>query len=171
MIAATQVDLDEAMKDGRFRSDLFWRLNVIHVAIPPVRERREDILYLSSRFVSQHAAEMNKQVGGLSRDAEAYLMDLAFPGNIRELRNMLERAVALCDGPRIEKHDLLPLDGDDMDAEDTPHTLKAAIADAECRAIHSSLERHNWAIGKTAEDLEISRKSLWEKMRRYKIEQ
>jgi two-component system response regulator AtoC len=171
VIAATQVDLDEAVKAGRFRSDLYWRLNVIHVTIPPLRERREDIPYLSTRFVAQHAKRMTKSVTGLSRDAEAYLMELPFPGNIRELRNMLERAVALCDGTRIERHDLLPIDNEQAEAEATHPTLKATIADAERQAIRSALERHDWTIGKAAEDLGISRKSLWEKMRRYGIEQ
>lgn len=171
VLAATQVDLDEAVKNGQFRSDLFWRLNVIHVAIPPLRERREDILYLAGRFIAQHATEMGKPVKGLSRDAEAYLMGLSFPGNVRELRNILERAVALCDGVRIEKHDLMPIENGYDEIESIPHTLKDAVVDAERQAICSALERHHWAIAKAADELSISRKSLWEKMRRYKIEQ
>ncbi|PIW26462.1 MAG: sigma-54-dependent Fis family transcriptional regulator [Rhodospirillales bacterium CG15_BIG_FIL_POST_REV_8_21_14_020_66_15] len=171
VIAATQVDLHEAIKNGRFRSDLFWRLNVIHVEIPPLRARREDILYLAARFVAQNAKEMDKPVSGLSRSAENYLLEYSFPGNIRELRNMLERAVALCDGTRIEKRDLVSVDQGDNDTFNPPHTLKRAVEDAERETILAALDRHDWAISRTAKELGISRKNLWEKMRRRGIEQ
>ena len=169
IIAATQVDLDEAVKDGHFRSDLFWRLNVIHVHIPPLRDRREDIIFLARHFTESHAATMNLPPKGLSAEAEAKLLSMPFPGNVRELRNILERAVVFSDGPRIMAHDLMPLE-DDSEKEDTPHTLKESIEAAEKQAIFQALLQSGWTIGQAAKNLGISRKNLWEKMKRYRIE-
>ncbi len=168
VIAATQVDLVEAVKEGRFRSDLFWRLNVIHVHIPPLRERREDILYLSRLFLKRQASDMGIPVKGLSREAEAFLLGIPFPGNVRELKNILERAMVLSDGPRIMAHDLEPLDNGEANG-DHESTLKESFVAAEKKAILNALARHDWTIKATADALDISRKSLWEKMKRYGI--
>ena len=177
LIAATQVDLDEAVKDGRFRSDLFWRLNVIHVLIPPLRDRTEDILYLSRLFVKHHSAVMGSDVKGLAADAEAKLLSQPFPGNVRELKNILERAVALCDGQVIMAHDLEAHNGDhngcaegEGDPANLPVTLKETLKASEHQAIRHALIQYDWGIGKAAKSLGISRKSLWEKMKRYGIE-
>jgi len=169
IIAATQVELDEAVRDGRFRSDLYWRLNVIHVHIPPLRERREDILFLARMFTERHAAEMCVPPKRLSADAEAKLLTMPFPGNVRELRNILERAVALSDGPSIMAHDLMSLN-QDQDESASHHTLKESVESAERQAIVQALIQNGWTIGHAAEDLGISRKNLWEKMKRYGIE-
>ncbi len=172
IISATQVDLDEAVRNGRFRSDLYWRLNVIHVHIPPLRERSEDILYLARMFVQRHAAEMGNAVTGLSTEAEAELQLMKFPGNVRELKNILERAVALCDGPRLMAHDLLPLESEPDEASPARKspTLRESIAVAEYLTIQQTLVQNDWKIGRTASSLGISRKNLWEKMKRYGIE-
>jgi len=169
IIAATQVELDEAVRDGRFRSDLYWRLNVIHVHVPPLRDRREDILYLARMFTERHAAEMDIPPKRLSAETEAKLLTMQFPGNVRELRNILERAVALSDGPSIMAHDLMSLD-QDQDEFASHHTLKESVESAERQAIVQALIQSGWTIGHAAEDLGISRKNLWEKMRRYGIE-
>lgn len=169
IIAATQVNLDDAVKDGRFRSDLYWRLNVINVHIPALRDRREDILFLARLFVEHHATEMSIAPKRLSGEAEAKLLTMPFPGNVRELRNILERAVALSDAPRIMAHDLMLLD-EDHDDLPAHHTLKESVEGAERLAIHQALVQSGWTIGQAAEDLGISRKSLWEKMKRYQIE-
>jgi len=169
IIAATQVKLDEAVRDGRFRSDLYWRLNVINVHIPALRERREDILFLARMFVERHAIEMGLPQKNISAEAEATLLSMPFPGNVRELRNILERAVALSDGPRIMAHDLMPLD-EDHGEPTSPHTLRESVESAERQAIHQALIQSGWAIGHAADKLNISRKSLWEKMKRYEIE-
>jgi two-component system response regulator AtoC len=170
VIAATQVDLDEALQNGRFRSDLYWRLNVIHIAIPPLRERSEDIVYLSRKFVAEHGRAMEKQVTGLSRQAEARLLDMPFPGNVRELKNLLERAVALCTGPQLQEHDLFVLESEEEEVCGGPPSLKEAVEMTERATIHSALTRSDWSITKAAEALAISRKNLWEKMKRYGIE-
>lgn len=169
IIAATQVELDDAVREGRFRSDLYWRLNVINVHIPPLRDRQEDILFLARMFVERHAKEMNIPYKRLAAEAEARLLSMSFPGNVRELRNILERAVALSDAPRILAHDLMPLEADHVEQE-MHHTLKESVESAERQAIHQALIQTGWAIGQAADDLGISRKSLWEKMKRYGIE-
>ncbi|MBT5309174.1 MAG: sigma-54-dependent Fis family transcriptional regulator [Rhodospirillaceae bacterium] len=170
IIAATQVDLDEAVKVGTFRTDLYWRLNVIRIHIPSLRDRQEDVLYLSRLFVEEQALKFGVPVNGLSADAEARLMSMTFPGNVRELKNILERAVVLCDGPRVTEHDLLPLDDDLMDDAAKHNTLKESIASAERQAIFHALVESGWVIGEAAQLLGISRKNLWEKMKRYGIE-
>jgi two-component system response regulator AtoC len=168
IIAASQVDLDKAVKEGRFRSDLFWRLNVIHVLIPPLRERREDILYLSRLFLERQASDMDIPEKGLSGEAEAYLLGMPFPGNVRELKNILERAMVLSDGPRIMVHDLEPLENGETNGE-RESTLKESFVAAEKKAILDALARHDWTMKAAADALDISRKSLWEKMKRYGI--
>lgn len=171
IIAATQVDLDEAVKKESFRSDLYWRLNVIRIHIPPLRDRQEDILHLSRMFVERQAAQLNLGVGGLSSDAEARLLSMTFPGNVRELKNILERAAVLCDGPRITAYDLLPIDEDHPEEANHHQTLRESIAGAERQAIYEALAENDWAIGEAAEYLGISRKNLWEKMKRYGIKE
>ena len=169
IIAATQVELDEAVKNGQFRSDLYWRLNVINVHIPALRDRREDILFLARMFVELHANEMGIPPKRLSAEAEAELLAMPFPGNVRELRNILERAVALSDGPRIMVHDLMFLDNA-LDELTSQNTLRESVESAERQAILQALSQSNWIIGQAADDLGISRKSLWEKMKRYQID-
>ncbi len=170
IIAATQVELQPAIDRGAFRADLYWRLNVIRVEVPPLRQRPADILDLARRFVTEFAHAMGKRLDGLSPEAERELLAQTFPGNVRELRNLLERAVALCDGYRIERHDLLPLDAADAEDESgAAASLRAAVAEAEQETIRRVLEQSDWTIGRAASALGISRKNLWEKMRRYGI--
>ncbi len=169
IIAATQVDLRTAIERGAFRADLFWRLNVIHMDIPPLRERREDIIFLAQQFVAAEAAALGRRLNGLSPDAEAYLLNHPFPGNVRELKNLIERAAALCDGSRIELHDLADLDDASAGVTRSATTLRDAVEEAEREVICNALHSCDWVIGRAAERLGISRKNLWEKMRRYGI--
>jgi len=168
VIAATQVELDESIKNHEFRSDLYWRLNVIHVNIPPLRDRREDILYLARLFVSEQIAKTGSAVKGLSKEAELQLRSMPFPGNVRELKNMIERANALCDAPWISPGELLIQDNDDVDISAIP--LRQSIEDAERKAIGKALIENDYKINQAAEALGISRKNLWEKMKRYQID-
>jgi two-component system response regulator AtoC len=170
IIAATQVTLDESIKNNEFRADLYWRLNVIHVDIPPLHQRREDILYLARLFVGEWDDKAPDTIRGLSKEAETLLLGLPFPGNIRELKNMIERAVALCDAPWIGPDDLMTEDGDVGEQVAHTTTLKQSIEDAERLAIHAALAENSGKINQAANDLGISRKNLWEKMKRYGIE-
>jgi DNA-binding NtrC family response regulator len=168
IIAATQVDLDDSIERNEFRSDLYWRLNVIHLSVPPLSERGEDVLYLARRFVREQAAKSRKEIQGLSREAELRLQSMTFPGNVRELRNIIERAVALCSGPWIGPTELLL---DDEKVEDTvATTLKQSMEEAERKAIIDALIDYDFKINLAADALGISRKNLWEKMKRYDIE-
>src|SRR5690606_31250565 len=108
IIAATNRDLREAMQEGRFREDLFYRLNVFRIHLPPLRERKEDIPYLAEYFVRLYAERNRKPVEGISDQAMGYLLNYDFPGNIRELENAMERAVTLVETPRIQPVDLPP---------------------------------------------------------------
>ena len=168
VIAATQVDLDESIERNEFRSDLYWRLNVIHLSVPPLRERGDDILYLARLFVHEQAARSGKEIQGLSRDAELRLRSMTYPGNVRELRNIIERAVALCSGSWIGPTELL-LDDENVD-DSVAITLKQSMEEAERKAIIDALIENNYRINLAAEALGISRKNLWEKMKRYDIE-
>jgi DNA-binding NtrC family response regulator len=106
VIAATNRDLASAIKDGRFREDLFYRLNVIPLLLPPLRERKEDIPVLARYFVRRFAAETKKIFSVITVDAEAKLVAYPWPGNVRELANVIERAAVLGDGPEITGEDL-----------------------------------------------------------------
>ncbi len=106
VIAATNVDLEAAVAEGRFRKDLYYRLNVIHLAIPPLRDRQEDIPLLALHFLDKFCLENNRAIMGVSPEAMAALKSHYWPGNVRELQNVVERAVALCQGNMIEVSDL-----------------------------------------------------------------
>ncbi|MCG7939094.1 MAG: sigma-54 dependent transcriptional regulator [Candidatus Thiodiazotropha lotti] len=168
VIAATQVNLKKSIETSEFRSDLYWRLNVIHVDIPPLRERREDIIYLARLFVSDLTKKSGSSIKGLSKEAELLLQAMTFPGNVRELKNVIERAVALCDAPWIGAIDLQTQEIDSR--EITTTTLRQSIEEAERKAINKALAENNRKINLAADTLGISRKNLWEKMKRYEIE-
>ena len=168
VIAATQMVLEESIKKNEFRSDLYWRLNVIHVNIPPLRERQEDIVYLARLFVSELTTKTGSTIKGLSKEAELQLQTMTFPGNVRELKNIIERAVALCDAPWIGASDLLILENSGHDISTT--TLRQSIEEAERKAISKALAENDSKINQAADSLGISRKNLWEKMKRYAIE-
>jgi len=168
VIAATQVNLNESIKSHEFRSDLFWRLNVIHLHVPPLRERREDIVYLARLFVTEQVAKTGSMVKGLSREAELQLQSMSFPGNVRELRNIIERTAALCDAPWISPDELWTQDDDNNDINTT--TLRKSIEEAERKAILEALADNDHKIIQAAAALDISRKNLWEKMKRYEID-
>ncbi len=171
VIAATQVNLEAAVAEGKFRADLFWRLNVIHIHIPPLRERPDDILFLARRFVAEQAKHMSRPILGIAAAAEERLVHMEFPGNARELRNIIERAVALATGPRIQEYDLLfddPLEEERL-AEGATLNLKAHVEEAERTAILRALDETDGALQIAAGLLGVSRKTLWDKMRRYRI--
>lgn len=160
------------MHEGRFRADLFWRLNVLRIEVPPLRECRDDILFLARRFTVEQAARMHRSVEGLSAASEEILLHKEFPGNVRELQNMIERAVTLSSGPRIQEFDLIadeePMKTSQSDSN-APLNVKANVESAERAAIVRALSEADSVLHLAAEHLRISRKTLWEKMRRYEI--
>ncbi len=132
-----------------------------------MRKRPEDIIYLARLFVTELTKKTESKIKGLSKQAELQLQSMPFPGNVRELKNIIERAVALCDAPWIGSVDLLTEEIENFDVNTT--TLKQTIEEAERQAISSALAENDGKIKQAADHLGISRKNLWEKMKRYGI--
>jgi DNA-binding NtrC family response regulator len=169
IVCATNTDLGAAVADGRFRADLYYRLNVISVVIPPLRGRPEDVLPLAHRFTREFAETFGREVHGFSQSAEQALLRHLWPGNVRELRNRIERSVALGQGPWLGVGDLFPERGGDGRPEQEVASLAEAREDAERRHILAVLERTGGRLAKSAALLGISRTTLWEKVRRLGI--
>lgn len=169
IVAATNADLSARVREGRFREDLHFRLDVISVAIPPLSARREDILPLARRFAGELSERFGRSVAGLTADAEAALLAHDFPGNVRELRNRIERGVALAEGPRLTTADLFPERATKV-SESSATTLPTTLADArdalERRLIATALEEADGDAASAATRLGISRSTLFEKIRR-----
>lgn len=168
LVCATHRDLRTEVERGRFREDLYYRINVIQLPIPPLRERPDDIPWLVERFLDEHCRQYPEQRRKLSNAALRRLLSHDWPGNVRELRNCIERACVLAKNPMLEPDDLLP-DSTSGPADHLQPELAAYLATAERDWIEQSLYRHDWRIADTAQALGISRKNLWEKMRKLGI--
>jgi transcriptional regulator with PAS, ATPase and Fis domain len=174
VILATNEDLQKAVQEGRFRRDLYYRINVINIELPPLRERVSDIPLLAEHFLKRICEEMGKPLKSLSDEAMAALQAYRWPGNVRELQNVLERAVLLGRKPVITLEDLPP----DVAAALTPGLstpekapLKQALQLPERQIILQMLEMHNWNRQATAKALGINRTTLYKKMKRLGIEE
>jgi DNA-binding NtrC family response regulator len=167
VVCATNADLGLLVESGDFRKDLYFRIAVISAALPPLRERPDDVVPLLERFVQEFAALLGREVSGVTPDAEEAALDYAWPGNIRELRNRVERAVALAVTSHVRAADLFPeLRGRGQVGEDRLATLAEVRDAAERRQIQRALERTDGQVAKAAGLLGISRTTLWEKARR-----
>lgn len=172
LICSTHKDIGKMVSEHTFREDLFYRINVIPIHIEPLRKRPEDILPLANHFFSVFAGEMNRDLSSITPKAQRALTEFGFPGNVRELKNRMERAVALCRGQSLCAHDIFP---ESYRAEvpengsGDPPPLHDHMDDVAKGYIVQALERHGWQISETAGALQISRKTLWEKMKRYNI--
>jgi len=175
IIAATNIDLHKEVREGRFREDLFYRLNVICIDLPPLRSRREDIPLLAQHFLDFYANENNLAPRKLSAEALRALVDYAWPGNVRELENSIERSVVLSSGPVIGP-DLLPghITGrsfQDALLEHNPNaTLFDILEDIERRIIIEKLEHCNWNQTDAAEQFHIPLSTLNQKIKRLNVE-
>lgn len=166
LIALTNVDLGEAVKGGRFRDDLFYRLDVIHIRVPPLRERKDDLSKLIQHFLKQYSAKHGRKVERISAPALAMLKAYDYPGNARELANIIERAVIVANGKRLEEHDLPA----NLSAAVTAQQRKqrpASLAELEAEYIAEILGRTKGNKTECARILGISRKNLYEKIARY----
>ena len=171
IVCATSASLDGEVRRGAFREDLLYRINAVTVELPPLRERPEDILWLLSRYFSLFAEQAETELHGISSMAEGVALSHLWRGNIRELRNRVERAVNLANGPWIMPADIFPELGNAvLDGVDPMLPLAAVRDAAEKRQIERVLRETAGHIGVAAKRLEISRTTLWEKMRRYGIE-
>ena len=160
------------VKDGTFREDLFYRLNVLQVNIPPLRDRKDDIPVLVEHFIAKYGARLARDVMSISRDALRALMDYPWPGNVRELENTIERAMVLADSDRIEVENLpdkmletrvpvtLPMFGDEL-------SIKKATDTIERELIRGALEKTGGNRTRASELLEISHRALLYKIKEY----
>ena len=168
IICATNTDLETAVAEGSFRRDLFYRINVIAVAIPPLRDRSDDILPLARRFVQEFSEAFERDVRGFTPTAEQALLSDPWPGNVRELRNRVERAVALSQASRIGVNALFPSEATEADG-DRQATLAEVRDRAERRHIRAVLADVDNRVDEAAKRLGISRSTLFDKMRKLDI--
>jgi DNA-binding NtrC family response regulator len=177
-VAATHQDLEEAMARGRFREDLFYRLNVIPIEVPPLRERREDIPLLVHHFLDVVNQEKGKQIEGLRPDAMELLVDWHWPGNVRELENVMERMVLLKGEGELGIEDLPEAVRDHRDAPRAraPRIPSSGIAynelvgDFETDLILQALEQTGWNKNRAAQLLGLNRTTLLEKIKKKNLE-
>jgi DNA-binding NtrC family response regulator len=169
ILSATHTDLDARMKEGRFREDLFWRLNVIEIKVPPLRERMEDIEMLARHFVQKFDEEHKKGIKGIDGNALAALVEYSWPGNVRELRNVIERSVVLAEGQFITVADL-PEKFRKGDFEKEASSLKAYLSNYERHLLLATYKAHNKNKEETAKALGIDLATLYRKFKKYDIE-
>ncbi len=177
-LAASNRDLKALVTQGKFREDLFYRLDVYSILVPPLRERREDVPLLAQTFLKELAAEMNKRVTGIAPGALDILMRYSWPGNIRELRNCLERAVLSCKGETVAAADLPQtlLTSQDAATAKAPawdgngSDLDEWLAEVERRAIQQALAQTNGVQAQAARLLGVSERSLWHRIKKLGIQ-
>lgn len=169
IIATSNRDLETAVEQGDFREDLFFRLNVIPITLPPLRERKADICTLAQHFLGRFAAENGKSDLAFDSQTECHIEDYAWPGNVRELQNAIERAVVLSDGPALTAADF-PLNGALGNAEANGAAIRAGIsvADIEKALIFKTLEHCSNNRTRAAEMLDISVRTLRNKLKEYR---
>ncbi len=179
ILAATNKDLRKLMEQGRFREDLFYRLNVFYLFLPPLRERKETIPNLVRLFVHRFNQLFEKQVFHLSKGAEAIIANYNYPGNVRELENIIEHAVVLAEGNEITERDLpefmfrnrLLLTAPQMSTDPSPDGAPLTLAEVEKGHILFILGMTNYNYTEAAKKLGISRSTLWRKMKDYNLEE
>jgi len=167
VIAATNSDLEELVRAGRFRQDLYYRINVVKITLPALRERKEDIPLLAEHFLSRLRSLRGKDITGFSQEAMEILMRYDYPGNVRELENIVEHAFVLCPGGLIEPRHLPE---HLWQGPDTGGKIgSGALRDVEAQAILEALSRHGWNRTAAARELGIHKTTLWRKMKRLGI--
>ncbi len=183
VILASNQPLEVLVADGRFRQDLYYRINVVKIELPPLRERRADVALLAARFLERFASELGKQLIGFSPEAAEALRVYPYPGNVRELQNIIERAAVMAKSPTIGLDDLpehvleasRPTKGVNLAIAQTPAdsaewhggTLEEALREPERRILLAALEANAWSRQKTSEQLGINRTTLYKKMKQY----
>ena len=171
VVCATNRDLKAEIKNARFREDLFFRLNVFQITLPPLRERREDVPMLVQHFVEKFNGDSGKRVSGVQQDAMETLKNYDWPGNIRELKNAVERAVILCDGDLILREHLPPdMAGTGPERHSFRLSYGLTLDHVEKEYILGSLQRNSGNKARTAEILGVSEKTLYNKLNRYAAE-
>ncbi|MCA9223895.1 MAG: sigma-54-dependent Fis family transcriptional regulator, partial [Planctomycetales bacterium] len=174
VIAATNRDLEKAVAEGTFRRDLYFRLHVVEIQIPPLRKRGEDVVLLAEHFLDRFKTETGRRLQGFTPDALDLIRRYRWPGNIRELKNVVERAVVLSRGPQIEVEDLTLSNlatASESGEVAAPRNVyqPLSLADVERHHILETLKATNWNKSRTASILGIERSTLDRKIRRYNL--
>ena len=163
LICATNMDLEALVREGRFREDLYYRINTVHIALPPLRERKEDIVPLAQMFMERFAIKYHRPLTGLAPEAAAALKDCHWSGNIRELQNCIEKAVILSEGNDLTEKDM------QLEHASRPSgtTVKAISEADEERMVRDAMERASGNISSAAKMLGVSRPTLYAKLKKY----
>jgi DNA-binding NtrC family response regulator len=165
VISATNRDLVAAIEEGSFRSDLYYRLNVVSIQLPPLRERKDDVPLLAAHFINKYNVEFNKKFDRVDRKAMDFMMDYHWPGNVRELENVIERALVIDHGPEVKfKH--LPF----CNVESPLTEELQSLQEVERVHIEKMLKKNDWNIAKTARHLNIDRTTLHKKIKKFGLE-
>ncbi len=176
IIAATNKNLEQEVKEGRFRADLFWRLNVFPIWIPPLRERKEDILLIARYYLKKFARENSRLIEGFTTETEKWMLEYEWPGNIRQLKNMIECSVILCDRPRVGLqhfgiHSGMPKIDTIADKEAESESSITPLWEQEKESIIQALQETGWNKSQAARLLGISRHHLIYRMTKYHIKE
>ena len=167
IIAATNKNLEEMVASAEFRKDLYYRINVIKVELPPLRERKDDIPALTARFIEKFNALQGKNISGVSSEVFRMFFNYDWKGNIRELENVIERAFVLCTKKIIGPEHLPP--GISSAHNKSSGDFRSKKNSAEAEAVLSALKRNNFSRTKTAEELGIDKATLYRKMKKYRL--
>lgn len=168
LICATNRNLEQMVKDGEFREDLYYRINTMHLHLPALRERTDEIVPLANMFIGKYADKYRRQVTGLSSEAEELLKDQYWSGNIRELQNCIEKAVILSDGETLDVKDL-ELQQVKAAAEPVAVSAVDTLEETEEKAIRAAMARFGGNLSMVAKSLDISRPTLYAKLKKYNI--
>jgi transcriptional regulator with PAS, ATPase and Fis domain len=165
VISATNRDLEKAVNEGLFREDLYFRLNVVTIDIPPLRDRKEDIPLLARYFFNKYTHSMTKAISDISAEAMEMLVKYDWPGNVRELRNVIERAIVVCENKKIDPADLsFPFKAGSKQLQ-----YGDSLEDLEKNHIERILIRTEWNISQASDILKIDRTTLYNKIRKYNL--
>jgi len=164
VICATNRDLKSMVKSGNFREDLYYRLNVVNIAIPPLRERTEDIPLLVNHFIQKYCTSMSRDMITIEPAALKHLENFEFPGNVRELENMIERAIVIGNGKEIRLRDL-PMGKEAMNSS------VESLDELEKRHVEMILNKYAWNVSRSAKALNVDRVTLYNKIRKYNLKQ
>ncbi len=167
VICATNRNLEDEVKKGNFREDLYYRLNVVHISVPPLRERKEDIDMLALSFLKEFNEEDGKKIEGFTKAARKALFSYSWPGNVRELKNTIESAVVLAKGNMIDTDDLPSSILDEGKKEDLVITLPVTMEEVEKKVIYSTIDYFEGNKSKAADELKIGRKTLYRKLEEF----
>lgn len=171
LICATNRNLEEMIRNGEFREDLYYRINTMHIQLPPLRERKDEIIPLAKLFIERYAEKYHREVYGISEEAGKVLMSCRWNGNIRELQNTIEKAVILTDNKELQASDF-SMPHQECNGNPASHTMPVegeTLEEIEERAIRAAMERYNGNLTHVARSLNISRPTLYTKLKKYNI--